>query len=158
MGRQSGDTWRRSVAHDEAPSFEMVLSQTFLLLLQLGTMAEITDFLSILQSVPEDQRASLVQQYLKDVRERQRLDEARLAAEKITMEERAAEKKAELEERAAEKKAELERLKADNNRKLADLRRAANERLAVKSWCDTMVSVSSLLSIPRKLGKKDKDE
>src|ERR1044071_3725366 len=93
-----------------------------------GTITGTSDFLSILQSVPEDQRAALVHQYLKDVRERQqRLDEARLEAERVAME-----------EQAAEKKAELEKLKADNNRKLADLRRAANERLAVKSWCDTM--------------------
>ncbi|KAJ3028455.1 hypothetical protein HDV00_010378 [Rhizophlyctis rosea] len=97
----------------------------------MGDFSTAADFIQILQSVPEDQRAPLVQQYLKDVRERQqRLDDER-AAEKM-----------------AEKMAEVEKLKADNNRKLADLRRAANERLAVKSWCDTLLVLATLIAVP----------
>lgn len=99
----------------------------------MGDIGSAADFVQILQSVPEDQRAALVQQYLKDTRQRQqRLDD----------------------ERAAEKMAEVEKVRADNNRKLADLRRAANERLAVKSWCDTMVSLPGFA----KSRKRDKDE
>ncbi|KAJ3055738.1 hypothetical protein HK097_009480 [Rhizophlyctis rosea] len=115
---------------------------------QYSTVA--ADFLTILQSVPEDQRAPLVQQYLIDTRERQqaewaatlerqqRLDKeesARRAAEwaatleekKATQEEKKAQAAATQEEKKAqaaatleEKKAEAEKFKAETEKLKAE--------------------------------------
>ncbi|KAJ3050775.1 hypothetical protein HK097_008235 [Rhizophlyctis rosea] len=100
------------------------------------------DFLTILQSVPEDQRAALVQQYFTDTRERQqRLDEEESAR-------RAAEWAATLEEVEVQK-AKVARLRADKNlADLSDLRRAANERVAIKNWNHTMLIFAALIAIP----------
>jgi hypothetical protein len=108
-----------------------------------------TDFLSFLDSVPEDHRAPLVEQYLKDASERQRrIDEehaarraaewsVKLYADGVAIEEGTRQRLADLEQW----RAEVERMRANNDRMLAEFRRAANERIVTRSWCDTLVNI-----------------
>jgi hypothetical protein len=115
-----------------------------------------TDFLSFLDSVPEDQRAPLVKQYLKDASERQRRNDeehvarcvaelsVKLGADGVATEESNRQRLADLEQRRVDlvqRKAEVERMRANNDRMLAEFRRAANERIVTRSWCDTLVNI-----------------